>query len=292
MSKYPISKQFGMFSRFTPPWNRAAFSLASVLLKCVPKHAAGVSVKKFKAEGVPLIVMLPKCNTGHAKLPCLVYFHGGGMVFRAAPYHYRNAAIYAREAGCAVVMPDYRLAYKCGYPAAHEDCLSALRWTVQNAARLNIDSSRIAVGGDSAGGLLAADTARADGACFLFLVYPVLDRRCGTHTMRAYTDTPMWNAALNKEMWQLYLAGNSDYVSPAECDVGVLPNAYIETAEFDCLKDEGEEFAAKLASCGRSVTLNSTRGTMHGFDIVKNCDITRAALDKRVEALKAAFDKR
>ena len=68
--------------------------------------------------------------------------------------------------------------------------MSALRWTVQNAARLNIDSSRIAVGGDSAGGLLAADIARAEGAHFLFLVYPVLDRRCGTHTMRAYTDTP------------------------------------------------------------------------------------------------------
>ena len=90
-------------------------------------------------------------------------------------------------------------------------------------------------------------------------------------------------------MWSLCLSGG-DYVSPAErADLSCLPCAYVETAEFDCLKDEGEAFAARLGQAGKRVELNKTAGTMHGFDIVRNSAGTKAALNKRIAALKSAF---
>lgn len=296
-----ISEQFGIFTRFKPPWNVAAFTFASAFLKIVRPHMSGVTVKKFKTEGsdgnkIPVTVLSPEGEEGD--LPCLVYFHGGGLVFRAAPYHWRNAAEYCLKAHCRVVMPDYRLAYKSAYPAAHNDCFSVYKWVYANCKALKVDSSRIAAGGDSAGGLLAVDVSlKAAGEsfapCCIFLVYPVLDRRCNTPSMRKFADTPMWNAVLNRKMWRMYLGGDNVseeiYISPAEQnDLSLLPHAYIETAEFDCLNSEGEEFAKRLSACGVRVAFNPTSKTMHGFDIA-GCSITSDALTKRIAALYAAF---
>lgn len=296
--RYNIDKSFGIFAKFSPPLGRFVLWLARIFLTIMPKglHGKGIKAKRVfvPAEGgrrVRAYLIGPAKGEGAA--PCMVYYHGGGFVFKAARYHYRNAAIYVRETGCKLLFVDYRLAPKFAYPVPNEDCFAAYRWAVDNAKSLQIDASRMAVGGDSAGACLAADTVRLlkeRGEAmprFAMLLYPVLDRRMQTPSMRKYTDTPMWNAELNKKMWQYYLGGR-EFVSPAEyTDVSWFPPAYIETAEYDCLHDEALAFAGALRALGVAVTVRETEGTMHGYDIVYQSEITQKSIRARCTALSA-----
>lgn len=298
--RYHIDKSFGIFAKFSPPQGRFVLWLARIFLTVMPKglRGKGLDVKKVtaSAEGgrrVRAYLIGPKESKGAA--PCLVYYHGGGFVFKAARHHYRNALIYVRETGCRLLFVDYRLAPKFAYPAPNEDCYEAYRWAADNAEKLQIDASRMAIGGDSAGACLAADTVRllkergAAAPCFAMLLYPVLDRRMQTPSMKKYTDTPMWNAKLNRKMWQYYLGGR-EFVSPAEyTDVSRFPPAYIETAEYDCLHDEALLFAGTLRAQGVAVTVRETKGTMHGYDIVYRSEITKNSMRARCAALSAAF---
>ena len=294
-TRYPVDRSFGIFSRFSPPFGRGIFVLARAALSLVPKGSRGVSVRRVTVAGkVPVRAFLISPKGEKRKLPCLVYFHGGGFVFKAARYHYRNAAAYART-GCRVLLVDYRLAPKYAYPVPNEDCFAAYAWAAEHAAELAIDPARLAVGGDSAGGCLAADVVfRAHRAglpapCFLLLVYPVLDRRMQTQSMQAFSDTPMWNARLNKKMWQYYLA-DGQYRSPAEeGDFSFFPPTYLETAEYDCLHDEGVAFAEKLREQHVPVTVRETSGTMHGYDIVRRSAITQESIMARCAALATAL---
>ena len=294
-TRYPVDRSFGIFSRFSPPFGRGIFVLARAALSLVPKGSRGVSVRRVTVAGkVPVRAFLISPKGEKRKLPCLVYFHGGGFVFKAARYHYRNAAAYART-GCRVLLVDYRLAPKYAYPVPNEDCFAAYVWAAEHAAELAIDPARLAVGGDSAGGCLAADVVfRAHRAglpapCFLLLVYPVLDRRMQTQSMQAFSDTPMWNARLNKKMWQYYLA-DGQYRSPAEeGDFSFFPPTYLETAEYDCLHDEGVAFAEKLREQHVPVTVRETSGTMHGYDIVRRSAITQESIMARCVALATAL---
>lgn len=297
-TRYPIDRSFGVFARFSPPFGRGIFALARAALSLVPKGSRGVSVRRVRIAGkVPVRAYLISPEGEKGKLPCLVYFHGGGFVFKAAGYHYRNAAAYART-GCRVLFVDYRLAPEHLYPAASEDCFAAYLWAAEHAAELSVDPARLAVGGDSAGGCLAADVmfrvhrAGFPAPRFLLLVYPVLDRRMQTQSMQFFSDTPMWNARLNKKMWRYYCAGGQ-YCSPAEeTDVSFFPPTYLETAQFDCLHDEGVAFADKLRAQGVPVTLRETAGTMHGYDIVRKSAITQESVMARCAVLAAALGTR
>jgi acetyl esterase/lipase len=232
--------------------------------------------------------------------PCLVYYHGGGFFFEGAGYHYKLAKQYALECECRVIFVQYRLAPKNPHPTPAEDCYAALRWTFDNAARLKIDQEKIAVGGDSAGGALAAAVCHmardrgTDMPLFQLLVYPVTDRRMNYDSCRKYTDTPMWNAKLSVKMWQGYVqdenAPDIAYASPMEAQsFEKLPSAYVETAEFDCLHDEGIAYAEALRKADVSVKLNETRGTMHGFDIVEKAETTKRAVAERISYMKHQF---
>lgn len=294
-TRYPVDRSFGIFSRFSPPFGRGIFVLARAALSLVPKGSRGVSVRRVTVAGkVPVRAFLISPKGEKRKLPCLVYFHGGGFVFKAARYHYRNAAAYART-GCRVLLVDYRLAPKYAYPVPNEDCFAAYAWAAEHAAELAIDSARLAVGGDSAGGCLAADVifrahrAGLPAPRFFMLVYPVLDRRMQMQSMQAFSDTPMWNARLNKKMWQYYLA-DGQYRSPAEeGDFSFFPPTYLETAEYDCLLDEGVAFAEKLREQHVPVTVRETSGTMHGYDIVRRSAITQESIMARCVALATAL---
>ena len=294
-TRYPVDRSFGIFSRFSPPFGRGIFVLARAALSLVPKGSRGVSVRRVTVAGkVPVRAFLISPKGEKRKLPCLVYFHGGGFVFKAARYHYRNAAAYART-GCRVLLVDYRLAPKYAYPVPNEDCFAAYAWAAEHAAELAIDPARLAVGGDSAGGCLAADVifrahrAGLPAPRFFMLVYPVLDRRMQTQSMQAFSDTPMWNARLNKKMWQYYLA-DGQYRSPAEeGDFSFFPPTYLETAEYDCLHDEGVAFAEKLREQHVPVTVRETSGTMHGYDIVRRSAITQESIMARCAALATAL---
>lgn len=232
--------------------------------------------------------------------PCLAYFHGGGFCVRDASYIHRYAMQYSLGAQCVVVFVHYRTADIAPFPTPFEDCYAALRWVWDNAASLRLDQARLAVGGDSAGGALAAACAlraRDEGGprlCFQLLVYPVTDCRMETVSMQKYTDSPMWNAHLNRRMWELYLRdgdhGMPQYAAPMLAhDFFDLPPAYVEVEEFDCLHDEGIAYAKALDEAGVEVQVEDIKGTFHGFDFFAGKEIAKAMAEKRVQALRDVF---
>jgi acetyl esterase/lipase len=206
--------------------------------------------------------------------------------------------------GCAVASIHYGLAPEHPYPAGLEDCLAAYRWLLDNAAVLEIDSGRLALAGDSAGGCLAAGLARlVRDRClppplFQMLVYPVTDAALETDSMRRFTDTPIWNAPLNKAMWELYLGGRRDdaavraAASPLRGDLAGLPEAYVEVAEFDCLRDEGVAYHRRLLECGVPSVLRETRGTIHGFEANYHSAHTRFIFAERIAFIRDRFHGR
>lgn len=235
-----------------------------------------------------------------SKLPCLFYLHGGGFHLKTSMFHRIMVCKYAKEAHCRVVLPNYHLIPRYPYPVAYEEIMSAYRWVCNNTDALKIDKTKIAVGGDSAGGELAAlvcNTVEKNSLlipCFQMLIYPVTDYKMNTHSMKEYTDTPVWNAVSNEHMWQQYLKNASDTqkreASPMDNVLPKhIPNTYIETTEYDCLHDEGVDYANYLNEHGANVVLNQTKGTMHAYDCAIKSKITKHNVAIRIQQLKEAF---
>ena len=306
--KYKISKEFFPFSLFTPPISEKFLALAVPYMK-TPKYiykdkmldVSRYEIDSFDGKNIECFVMSP--NGIDEKSPCLIYLHGGGFVLAAAGYHYKNAMHYAKDARCKVVFVNYRLAPEHPHPVFFEDCYAAMCWAYENADALGIDTSRIGIGGDSAGGALAVgvcmmarDRNHPVRFCFQMLPYPFLDARNNSESCKKFTDTPMWNSKLSDRIAPMTKAdkARADYVyySPVEAvHFERLPTAYIETAEFDCLHDDGVLYAKKLRTAGITVVLNETYGTMHGFDIMQKSKTTIAAIDARVDFMKKCFYK-
>ena len=179
-----------------------------------------------------------------------------------------------------------------------EDCYAAFCWAYDHADTLGIDVQHIGIGGDSAGSTLAV------GVClmarqrnhpvkfrFQMLPYPFLDARNTSESCKRYTDTPMWNSSLSDRIGPMTRVDrnvpNYIWYSPVEAEsFEGLPPAYIETAEFDCLHDDGILYAELLRKAGVEVTLNETKGTMHGFDISTKAPTTLAAMQQRIAFMK------
>ncbi|MCL4104232.1 UNVERIFIED_CONTAM: hypothetical protein GTU68_035094 [Idotea baltica] len=234
-------------------------------------------------------------------MPCLIYYHGGGFAMTYGGPHINMCQRYADETGCTVVFVDYRLMPKHPFPGGVDDCYLVLEWVLDNAQRLGIDSSRIAVGGDSAGGALAASVSQmsldrgTEKLCGQMLIYPVADSECKTRSATEFTDTPIFNSISNHRMWQAYLcnyveSGIPKYASPIHREnFSGLPPAYVETAEFDPLHDEGLAYAERLGEAGISVEVNDTKGTVHGYDAVAKTAISEDSMHRRIAFLKAVF---
>jgi acetyl esterase len=208
--------------------------------------------------------------------PVLIFFHGGGWVFCDIDTHDNLCRSLANAAACAVVSVDYRLAPEHKFPAAVEDCWAALNWVNDNAASLALDSGRMAVGGDSAGGNLAAVAcqmaARHGGpriACQV-LLYPTVDLSLTQDSFRRVGDGFNLTTAIMAWFRDHYLNDASDIddwrVSPLRADgIATLPPAFIATAGCDPLCDEGEEYARLLQRHRVPVTFRHFPGQMHGF---------------------------
>lgn len=293
----PIDRQFGVFRHFRPPLNRAALSFAKVALSVCPKglrSSERLSIERSSVPApfgkIPLTLIRPRGG----RPPLLFYVHGGGFVFKAAPYHYRLAKEYALGAQVAVALPDYRLAFDSPPLAALDDCLAALRGLVAHAGDLGLDR-RLFLGGDSAGAYLCLallDRIKREGLPTpekLLLVYPVVGPM-DTPSKRAFPDTPMWNAKCNAKMWQIYGRG-LEFIETYHQNPYIFPPTYVETAEFDCLRDEGNLLAQTLREAGVACTLNETKGTMHGFDIKRNAPAVRCAVEKRIAFLAEGAEK-
>lgn len=219
-------------------------------------------------------------------------------MLEAAGYHYHNAVRYAKEVGCKVVFPQYRLAPQHPHPVFFEDCYATMCWAYTNAEELGIDVQRMGIGGDSAGSTLSV------GVClmarernhpvqfrFQMLPYPYLDARNNSDSCKRFTDTPMWNSSLSEKIAPMTKAdkNNPNYVwySPVEAEsFEGLPAAYIEMAEFDCLHDDGILYAQLLRNAGVEVTLYETKGTMHGFDIAAKAPTSQLAMKQRITFMK------
>lgn len=233
-------------------------------------------------------------------LPAIVYVHGGAFMLGGLATEDDRCEFYARDVGCAVVALDYRLAPEHPFPAAFHDCLDVLRWVHHEAAALGIDPARVSIGGNSAGGALAAAVALEMRSSSLpplahqLLINPVLDCRSRTMSVQNFTDTPGWTRARNLLMWERYLgpaAADVDYrASPALADdLTGLPRTSMWIAEYDPLRDEGYEYAGRLLAAGVPVDVTQYSGTIHGFDGYRMTAIGRQALRDQVRVLKRVF---
>ncbi|MEM7408406.1 MAG: alpha/beta hydrolase [Pseudomonadota bacterium] len=238
-------------------------------------------------------------------LPLLVYYHGGGHVIGNPETHDPTTRNLCAGAACKVVSVNYRKGPEHKFPAAAEDAYAALRWCAENAAALGVDASRIAVGGDSAGGNLAAVTALmardagGPGLCFQLLVYPVADYHCASDSYVRYaTGFGLLEAETMRWFQGHYLAEAADAddwrASPLLApDLSGLPPALLMTAEYDVLHDEGEAFAAALKRAGVSVEHVDYPGMIHGFfTMIPIVDAAGEAQASAIAALKHAFGTR
>lgn len=306
--KYPVCRKLRFANKLVVPGctlrletARIANSiLARIPMPEPPENVERRSVQIPSEDGALVRVTVYRPVGIETEAPCLVYFHGGGFCTGDAGYIHCYAAQYAKEAGCVVVFVHYRTSDITPFPVPFQDCYAALGWAWENTPELGIDRSRIAVGGDSAGGALAAACAlraRDEGKlriCFQLLVYPVTDSRMETASMKKFTDSPMWNARLNRRIWELYLRdgdhGMPQYAAPMLAhNFSELPPAYVEVEEFDCLHDEGMIYARALEEAGVDVQLEDVTGTFHGFDFFAEKETSRIMIQKRIGALRQAF---
>lgn len=301
MNQYPVDQSFGLAKIFQVPFNKTLVSLSRNFMhhpEACLKNRDDIIVESERIivqNGmIDMHVIIPKEHL--KKNPCLFYIHGGGFAFDAQIHQFKNVAEYAIKTGSVIVFPRYRLTPKYADPVLMNDCISAWQWMLSNAEKYHIDRDRIGIGGDSAGGYLAARLTnllvlKKMSVKYQLLVYPVIDCMMRTESMHKFTDTPMWNAECNKTMWKWYARGTKqqygllDEVLPC-----AIPTTYIETAEYDCLHDEGLAYAKRLKETGINVTVNETHGTMHGFDCI-SCEITQNAILSRIQFIHQQITK-
>ena len=266
------------FETLSPPEARFAYAASRPILQPDPEPVADVVALEAAGPGGPIPLRFYR-GQGVPKdgpQPALIYFHGGGWVIGDLESHDQVCRALANATPCLVVSVDYRLAPEHKFPAAAEDAIAATRWIADNAARLGIDARRLAVGGDSAGGNLAAVVAidaRDRGGSRLahqFLVYPATDMRMDWPSAERHAQQlPLTRAGMD---WFIahYLRSDADKAdwraSPLRASsLAGLPPALIITAGFDPLCDEGEAYAKALQSAGVSVTHERFAGQIHGF---------------------------
>jgi acetyl esterase/lipase len=238
-----------------------------------------------------------------AALPGLFWIHGGGMVLGSLAMDDHNLQHVVDTVGCVAVSVEYRLAPEQPFPAPVEDCYAALKWMHQHAAELGVDPTRIAVGGASAGGGLAAGLvllARDRGevpVAFQWLIYPMLDDRNRTPSSHAITDPRVWNRESNLFGWRAYLGvepGSEDvspYAAPARAtDLSNLPPAYIPVGSQDLFLDEAADYALRLARAGVPVELHVYPGAFHGSELfAPAAALSQRMVTDRDQALKRAL---
>lgn len=296
--KYNLSREFRFFRHFKSSLNPVVLGLGRFFLTICPKGMRSsknldiekVNIKTTDDKTIKSYVIKPKLDK--EKLPVIFYFHGGAFTFKAAPYHYKYAKQYAKEVGAAVVFVDYRLSHCSPFNSPFNDCFCAYRYFIERADEFGFDLSKIAVAGDSAGGYLATMVCSKEHKENLpmpkcqMLIYPVVDSRCNTKSMEEYDDTPFWNSKLNHKMWKIYQKGGVAENILEQEDLSFLPISYVETAEFDCLKDEGKMLFDRLKLDGRAHVLNETKQTMHGYDIFTKSEITKKSVAARIDFLR------
>lgn len=247
---------------------------------------------------IPVRIYTPE---GEGPFPILVYYHGGGWVIGDLEIYDPTCRRITNGARCIVVSVDYRLAPENKFPAAAEDCYAATAWVAENAASLNGDPTRVAVGGDSAGGNLTAVVslmARDRGGphiIYQWAMYPVTEHfSVGRPSYEENADGYLLTRDAMIWFWNHYAEHETDYkhtyASPMlASDLHGLPPALVVTAEYDPLRDEGEAYAARLKEEGVPVTARRFDGLIHGFIMFGVIDAARQATDYAIGELRKAL---
>ena len=256
-------------------------------------------IREVNADGVAARLYRPN---DRKDLGLLVFYHGGGWVLGSMNTHDDVCRKLALAMGHAVLSVDYRLAPEFAFPEPLNDCIVALRWAHANAAQLGIDATRIAVGGDSAGGNLAAVVANLQPVPLKFqmLIYPVTD---ATRSSQSYKDNGegyRLTAAGMKWFCDHYVSGSigtptDPRVSPLFADATTLasaPPAIVITAEYDPLRDEGEQYAHRLIEAGVACSLTRYYGQVHGFfSMSQYVDDGASAINQAATATRIALER-
>ncbi len=233
-----------------------------------------------QAERTKIRLRIYKPKNIVAPTPVLIWMHGGGYVLGKPEQDDGSCAQYVRELGIAVVSVDYRCAPKHPFPAGLEDCYSALKWVESHSEELGMDTNRIAIGGASAGGGLAAaliqlaHDRQAIAPVFQLLIYPMLDDRTALRTDIDDRINVTWSQKSNRFGWESYLGkpcGAEDvpaYSVPARReDLSGLPPAWIGVGSLDVFHDEDAAYAQRLKECGIECQMEIIPGAFHGFDV-------------------------
>ena len=292
----------------TPPFNmmtvqQAREAIGALFAPKGPREPVkSVEDRVINAGGVKLPVRI-YTPEGQGPFPILVFFHGGGWVIGNCETHDTPCRSLANGAGCIVVSVDYRLAPEHKFPLPAEDCYAATKWAALNAAGFGGDPKRIAVGGDSAGGNLAAAVAQmatdrgAPTLAFQLLIYPVTDCAYTTASYRNNAEGYLLTKDSMQWFWNHYLQNENDgqnpYASPLRGQrLSNLPPALVITAEFDPLRDEGEAYATKMKQAGVSVVHTDYKGMIHGFfSLTDIMEQGKQAVKEACTQLRAAFAK-
>ena len=236
-----------------------------------------------------------------AGLPALLWIHGGGYVMGSMLGDDYMVKKMVEAVGCAVVSVDYRLAPEHPFPAPLEDCYAALNWLFSQSQTLQLDSTRIAIGGISAGGGLAAALAllardRGEFApVFQMLLCPMIDDNNSTPSSHRITDQRTWNRHCNINGWAAYLGQqgtDSPYAAAARAtDLSGLPPAYIPVGSLDLFVDENAHYAQRLEAAGVPVEFSVYPGGVHAFEFIYPlADVSARARDSHYRALKRALN--
>jgi acetyl esterase len=253
------------YATTTTMYRHATGDLKSVLDTSFPGPAGEVAVRIYRAHSKAV-----------GTQPCLIFFHGGGWAVGDLDTHDHMCRHLAHGSDAIVIAVDYRLAPEHKFPAPLEDCLAAVHWVIDNAAELDVDPTRVALGGDSAGGNLTAAVTialRDSGGPKLalqLLLYPAVDFTADNESITENANGYLLTRAALEMFTDFYLpnrAARSDpraspLLSNSHAD---LPRAFIQTAEFDPLRDEGRAYAEALMAAGCPVEYKCYPGVVHGF---------------------------
>ena len=272
----------------------AAPEMAAITLMLVPGPAGPLPVRVYRPAG----------SEKTEVLPALIFYHGGGWVIGDLDTHDVACRQLSNGARCVVLSVEYRLAPEARFPAAVDDCIAATRYITAQAAKFGIDSTRIAVGGDSAGGNLAAAVsldARDSGGpmpCFQLLVYPATDQRAGQASHVRNAEGYLLTRKVMDYFRGHYLPRKADWLdwraSPLlATSLAGLPPAYVLTAGYDPLVDEGRDYADRLAAEGVKTEYKEYPDMVHGFLLMGGVlDTANEAMAGCCAALRGAFSTR
>lgn len=290
-----------------PPWEtlspeEARASYLAGRAATTPEPMTVAQVRDFSIEGPhgPIPLRLYRPTSAAAKgSPALAFFHGGGWVLGNLDSHDAACRHLAERSSYVVVSVDYRLSPEHKFPTGLEDAFAASRWLIANAATLGLNPASIAVGGDSAGGnlaaavcLLAREAGWNPGIAFQMLLYPATDFAMDTGSYRDFGEGHLLTRASMEWFRNHYLAHPDDALdwraSPLRASsLALLPSAYVLTASHDPLRDEGEAYALRLVEAGVPVSLWRAPGLIHGFlPMGKAIAASGPALDRVAGALR------